>query len=345
MNKKRLLSVFLSNIGFLPILRWLDALKPSLKILAYHRIVDIDIASYLFDENLVDATVCDFDSQMRYLSKHYTVKPLSEAYSEFQEVGQANIVSVTFDDGFNDLYFNVFPILKKYNIRATIFITTALIDTKNTLWSEQLIYALKTSKGKTLDLSFMDVKQECLIDDSSIDFLISKILSYLKMIDNSKRVDAIADILKQLSVDEIQLERPESCMLTWDMVKEMAEWGVEFGSHTETHPVLANTPDFLVFKELNESKRKIEEMLKKTCNTLAYPVGGRSAFNDNVICIAQSLDYQIACTYLSGINYKHSLNNFELKRLHVDQTVDLAWFKALITKPSLCAADIYRGSK
>ena len=48
-------------------------------------------------------------------------------------------VLITFDDGYEDNYTNAFPILKKYNFKATIFVITGYVDkSKQFLSSSQL---------------------------------------------------------------------------------------------------------------------------------------------------------------------------------------------------------------
>ncbi len=53
------------------------------------------------------------------------------------------IVSVTFDDGFESQFTKAYPVLKKYDIPATFYITTGFTDTDFYMTSEQL----KTLQG------------------------------------------------------------------------------------------------------------------------------------------------------------------------------------------------------
>ncbi len=49
-----------------------------------------------------------------------------------------NSVFLTFDDGYEDNYTNMFPILKAHNAKATIFVITDMIDTEGYLTTEQI---------------------------------------------------------------------------------------------------------------------------------------------------------------------------------------------------------------
>lgn len=64
-----------------------------------------------------------FEGQIKNLLLRYKIVPLSQLLSTS---GMA--ASLTFDDGYRDFYTNAFPMLKRYNIRATIFIITDAID-------------------------------------------------------------------------------------------------------------------------------------------------------------------------------------------------------------------------
>jgi len=70
-------------------------------------------------------------------------------------------------------------------------------------------------------------------------------------------------------------ERGETvdAMLTWEQAVEMSNNGVEIGAHTVTHPLLSYEDAASVARELEESKRAIEQKLGKPVRAFAYPNG------------------------------------------------------------------------
>ena len=68
--------------------------------------------------------------------------------------------------------------------------------------------------------------------------------------------------------------RPEAlATMTWDELREIAERGVEIGSHTATHAHLTQLTDDELDRELRESKARIEDVLGRPVRLLAYPYG------------------------------------------------------------------------
>jgi len=98
-------------------------------ILAYHRVNDTD-------KNPTTLTVADFEEQMKFLADngYHVISPddLLDAWESGKNLPSKPIV-LTFDDGHKDIYKNVFPILQKYNMRATVFIVTDHIGMKDYL--------------------------------------------------------------------------------------------------------------------------------------------------------------------------------------------------------------------
>lgn len=73
-----------------------------------------------------------FEKQIKYLvDNNYNIVSINNfiEYIKNKSIPPKTIL-LTFDDGFTDNYRNVFPILQKYNISATIFISTDMIGQK-----------------------------------------------------------------------------------------------------------------------------------------------------------------------------------------------------------------------
>jgi len=77
---------------------------------------------------------------MDYLSKKgYTTVTLPEVVEGLKGIGvlPPKPVVLTFDDGYQDFYENVYPVLKTYNFKATVFVITQLVGGADYLsWGE-----------------------------------------------------------------------------------------------------------------------------------------------------------------------------------------------------------------
>lgn len=119
--------LLLATAGFI---FWLFARETNdVPILVYHRVSDTD-------KNPSTLTVADFEAQLKFLtdSGYHVIAPddLIDSWTNGKTLPSKPIV-LTFDDGHEDIYKNVFPLLQKYNMRATVFIVTDHIGMKDYL--------------------------------------------------------------------------------------------------------------------------------------------------------------------------------------------------------------------
>jgi len=70
-----------------------------------------------------------FSRQMEYLRNNYSIVPLSEVvdFAKGTKEMPRRSVSITFDDGYRDFYSNVYPYFRKYELPATVFVTTGYV--------------------------------------------------------------------------------------------------------------------------------------------------------------------------------------------------------------------------
>lgn len=115
-------------------------------------------------------------------------------------------------------------------------------------------------------------------------------------------------------------------MLTWEQIREMADDGMEIGSHTVTHsPPAKLTRDELIY-ELKESKRILEERLGREVKWVSSPTG---YYNKAIETIAKDLGYQAVCIGKFGVNGMNC-DLFSLKRIAIRRSYSLSSFNALV---------------
>lgn len=110
--------------------------------------------------------------------------------------------------------------------------------------------------------------------------------------------------------------------LSWDQVAEMHAQGIEFGSHTLTHPMLSRVPLDVARREVADSKRMIEDKLGAPVTSFCYP---RGDFNEPVKRLVREEGYRAACTTLPGANDGRT-DPFALRRTYVSRQDSLIEF-------------------
>jgi len=100
-------------------------------ILMYHSVNDTPVGA-----EQLSVKTGDFEAQIKYLSDNgYT----SLSFDELKTAGNyKKPIIITFDDGYSDNYENAYPILKKYNFKATIFIVSSYINSPGFLSDRQI---------------------------------------------------------------------------------------------------------------------------------------------------------------------------------------------------------------
>jgi peptidoglycan/xylan/chitin deacetylase (PgdA/CDA1 family) len=124
-----------------------EAAEPWIKILNYHEIFpesvkkSKDPAVNRFSKPsdlLLIVTTEEFEKQMEYLSKTFKCVKMSDYGRQLEknEPFKENVVIITFDGADKTIYSQAYPILKKYNLPATLFlhINSLLLDKTAMKW-------------------------------------------------------------------------------------------------------------------------------------------------------------------------------------------------------------------
>jgi peptidoglycan/xylan/chitin deacetylase (PgdA/CDA1 family) len=248
---------------------------------------------------------------MRFVARHYKVVSLTELLERLNGGSPKPVMAITFDDGYQDNYYNAFPVLARYGLPATIFLTTGSIDSGEPLWFERLALAAKRTTREFLDLE-CDIPRRFWFR-STFERLHSSraIFLHLRGLPERERKQRLDEILRVLgSLDESERRNK---LLTWAQIRTMKARGTEFGGHTVTHPFLAKmTPDEVIW-ETTECKRRIEEELQAPADYFAYPNGREEDFGLENKQLLRKAGYRAAVTTVWGVNYR-STDPMELRR-------------------------------
>src|SRR5260370_40059269 len=87
----------------------------SLRILAYHRVLDADPLDFAYDEGVISASTEAFYHQMDFVRRNFDVLTFEDLY-KIEAEGRSwpcRALIITFDDGYRDNYTQAFPVLKQ----------------------------------------------------------------------------------------------------------------------------------------------------------------------------------------------------------------------------------------
>ena len=304
------------------------ALRNRAVILMYHRVMPREErASPAFEGIRVDPAT--FELQMAYLRKHFHLLALVDLRLHLRNriPFPPNSCLVTFDDGWRDNYIHAYPVLKRYEIPAVVFLTVGHIGTRKRFWQDRtfaILDGIRETAEKTPGFPLRDgnlpegIKAEELVAWPERKFreeVRKRIHSFKKL--PLRRIEPILDEIAASAGLTGFYPSEGDPFLTWEEIEKMSRGGVDFGSHGLTHDILTNiTPDE-VRKEGLESRHVIEKRIQKSVYAFSYPNGD----HDPVVrkCIGEC-GYEIAFGTSRGFTGAED-DPFSLKRDNVNDDV------------------------
>jgi len=311
---KFFISHFLYYSGLLYFLRKLFQQDKSVKILTYHRVNDNE-----FNPLGMSVTVDNFEKQIRFISKKYNVISLKQAVTFLKGEGSIpkNPIVITFDDGYEDNYINAYPILRKYNVPATIFLTVEAIEQKHQVWLDVIEKAFVRTILQDVDLRRFKLRHYKLDSSKNKESALKETVAYAKRLSHDEINDFINEIIKSLAVDGTEINNTFS-MLRWDEIISMSNDSISFGSHGMTHTILNKLSLKEAESEIAQSKAIMKERANIDTDTFAYPNGRSQDYNSDIIRLLKKHGYSASCSLIEGSN-RRATDRFSLRRLCVNE--------------------------
>jgi peptidoglycan/xylan/chitin deacetylase (PgdA/CDA1 family) len=310
--------------------------RKAIRILAYHRVLDESTSDFLFDDGVISATTQAFYNQMNYVRRNFDVISFQDLHA-IESEGKAlpdRPLIITFDDGYRDNYTNAFPVFKEFRIPATVFVEIGHTRLRSLYWWDLIAYCFKTTARTGIILDQISADLLPLRTARDRRSAIEHVLRWIKRVPERTKAQFIEDLPGALGVS-ITSGLADGMHLSWGEIREMADCGIEFGSHTVTHPVLSNVDDARLEREVFDSKTALERQLHKEVIVFSYPVGGKGNFDSRARAAVARAGYKYAVSYVDGVAGRVGIDRYALPRIHVEADHSLNLFRANLSFPSL----------
>ena len=283
----------------------------------YHRIGNTHLSQY--DPNVFSCDEDHFVEHLKYIKNNFTIIKLEDVSSILENtLVNRRYALITFDDGYIDNYLCAFPILKQNEISATFFLATNFINDAEIPWWDKIAYLVRNAQVNEIKLT--NWPKSIVLCKVNISKSIRQVLDMVEVNKEQSIEDVLSELESKLRITSKELINKETLFMTWDMVREMNEAGMDFGSQTCSHRIMSHLNGEEQELEAKLSKQVIEKEIDCQIKAFAYPVGGRNSFTEETIQIIKKY-YELSFSFISGINTSKNLNRLTIKRISVDNNI------------------------
>jgi peptidoglycan/xylan/chitin deacetylase (PgdA/CDA1 family) len=232
-------------------------------------------------------------------------------------------VVVTFDDGYADNLHQAKPLLERYDVPATIFVTSGYVQKEREFWWDELDRLL-LQPGRLPEMLCLNVRSICQwglgkaahysIEDyeryrgwhveekhtpTPRHHLYRSLCQLLRPLHEKERRRILDGLLEWAGAES--MVRATHRVLSPDEVSQLAEGKlVEVGAHTVTHPILSLLPAAAQRIEIQQGKAFLEDIMGHPVISFSYPYGSRSVYTEETVSIVREAAFACACSNFTG---------------------------------------------
>lgn len=251
------------------------------RIILYHNVCKGDPHKF----NTLFLTCERFEEHLQYYKKYFNVVSLDDYYAGNFSNEKFNIC-LTFDDGLANNYHYVLPLLTKYRIPATFFVTAIRDAGFDILWNDMLSIAgyYGPEKFTYKNQTYRKNRNNKYVDENGTLYA-----DQLRLTGFNEKA-ALMGFLEQLTGFKANQQDDDYWLqMTSAQIKTMsASAYVTIGAHGYYHNDLAHVPSTTAASEMTMCRQYLENLTGKQINSFAFPYG---SYNEQVLKDAQAAGY------------------------------------------------------
>jgi peptidoglycan/xylan/chitin deacetylase (PgdA/CDA1 family) len=231
----------------------------------------------------------EFEKHLRYFKRHFNILSLTDLCKAHEDNRSRNSIAITFDDGYLNNVQNAVPLLLKYEIPATFFISTISLTDRDYIHPSDYIDLIRKSTSESLEINGMHFhhRNSDLITNSG-----KSLHSYINSLSFEEFRHTLTTLQNKFPRKNILNGiDPElyTLMSSDSMMQFVSTKLFTVGSHSHEHVNLST----LSIEELNHqvgtSKRFLDSKMQTPVNSIAFPYG---YFNEDVLDRSSQTGYQ-----------------------------------------------------
>ena len=313
--------------------RWaLNGFVPGALVLMYHRVAELPTDPHLL--GVSPRRFAEHLETLRKLARPMQLHDLERALSRGDVPRRA--VVVTCDDGYADNLLNAKPLLERYDVPATVFVTSGHLGRGEEFWWDELerlvlqpgslpetvrigvagrVYAwnlgaaARYTEGEFRRHRGWNVERRG--DPNPRQRLYRALHALIRPLAEGERRDVLAQLRARGGGS--LLARPTHRALSSEEMVALAAGGlIEVGAHSVTHALLPALPAAGQRDEIRRSKADLEGMLGRPVTRFAYPFNARTA---ETVTLVREAGFSCACGGRGTV--RSGTDPFELPRVRV----------------------------
>lgn len=307
-------SWLLSNLG---LVRFVDLINKPVGgcIICYHHI-----------------SAKTLEEQLKWLSRWYAIVSLDELILRLgMGKSTAGLMSITFDDGFADELESGSALARKYGWPMTFYLATELVSSGQPYWFEEVGPLLQAAPGGAYQLGSLSFRLGGSMSRRRARNLVVRHLFHRTLVEISRFMEELRRAL--FGSGNRRADVPVPSPISWHHVKELSRVDeVAFEAHSVTHPFFCTLSLDEIRREMEDSKRKVEEVTGREVRHFCYPYGDEQSIGSQAPQIAGQL-FRSATTIIHG-RCRRGMNRAMLPRIPLfgHDTAAMASWRVGITR-------------
>ncbi|WP_295655326.1 polysaccharide deacetylase family protein [uncultured Mucilaginibacter sp.] len=269
------------------------------KILNFHLVNDAEWFDKIICLTKSKYTMVDIDMLSRYYDGKVKLK---------------NACHITIDDGDKTFYDIIYPVLKKYNVPASLYVSPKIFNEHINYWFQEI-------EGYDPDTVKQIVAEMAGVDAGALQpFEFWDIMKTMP-------VEKIQEVLNRYRERTGTVLKPYQNMSIAELKEVDAHGLVTIGGHTMNHPILQNETDASSQYEISHSIAELAELLGHPVKCFSYPNGipgydftdrERNTLKESGISVAFSTE---------ATNFSKTDNRYSIPRIGVSNSESMLFLK------------------